>query len=142
MKRTYVILSAPTSLRSRTRGRASAGEASYSSPQPPRVDVSELEPKTAADVAANKSVKAIAPVIPMKLIAPVSIDNEPPVAMAAEAVTWGVKAVGANTSPFTGDGIVVAILDTGIDPAHPAFNGVEIVRRNFTDEGDDDQNGH
>ena len=141
MKRTYVILSTPSSPRSRLRGRPVAEESAFS-PQSPKVDVSELEPKTAAEVAAKKSVKAVAPVIPMKLIAPVSIENEPPVAMAAEALTWGVKAVGANTSPFNGDGIVVAVLDTGIDPSHPAFDGVELVRKNFTEEGDDDQNGH
>ena len=142
MKRTYVILSTPSTPRSRVRGMPRAGAASLSPPPSPKVDVSELEPKTAADVAAKKSVSAVAPVIPMRLIAPVSIDNEPPVAAVAEAITWGVKAVGADTSPFNGDGIVVAVLDTGIDPAHPAFNGVELVRQNFTEEGDDDQNGH
>ena len=124
------------------RGMPRADVASFPLPQPPKVDVSELDSKTAADVAAKKSVTAVAPVIPMKLIAPVSIDNETPAVMAAEAVTWGVKAVGANTSPFNGDGIVVAVLDTGIDPSHPAFNGVELVRKNFTEEGDDDQHGH
>lgn len=124
------------------RGRPVANEASLSSAQPPNIDVSELDPKTAEAVAAKKSVKAMAPVIPMKLIAPVSIENEPPVAMAAEAVTWGIKAVGADTSPFNGDGIVVAVLDTGIDPTHPAFQGVELVRENFTEEGIDDSNGH
>ena len=142
MKRSYVILSTPSSPKSRLRGRPVANEASLSSPQPPNIDVSELDSKTAAAVAAKKSVKAMAPVIPMKLIAPVSLENEPPVAMAAEAVTWGIKAVGADTSPFNGDGIVVAVLDTGIDTSHPAFTGVEIVRKNFTTEGDDDQNGH
>ena len=124
------------------RGMPRAGASSFSPPPPPKVDVSKLESKTAADVAAKKSVAAVAPVIPMKLIAPVSIDNETPVAAVAEAITWGVKAVGADTSPFNGDGIVVAVLDTGIDPSHPAFIGVELVRKNFTGEGDDDQNGH
>jgi hypothetical protein len=36
-----------------------------------------------------------------------------------------VRAVKADTSPFDGNGVVVAVLDTGIDPAHPAFAGVE-----------------
>jgi subtilisin family serine protease len=140
MKRNYVILSTPGKPRARMRGMTPAGL--ESSPQPPKVDVSALDPKTAADVASKKSVKAVAPVIPMKMIAPVSLDNEAPAVMAAEAVPWGIKAVGANTSPFNGDGIVVAVLDSGIDPTHPAFNGVELVRRNFTQEGDDDQDGH
>jgi subtilisin family serine protease len=40
--------------------------------------------------------------------------------------------VGATTSPFTGSGVTVAILDTGIDKNHPAFSDVEIIGRNFT----------
>lgn len=139
MKRNYVILSTPSKPRA---GRRKIAPAGLESPQPPKVDVSALDPKTAADVASKKSVKAVAPVIPMKMIAPVSLDNEGPAVMAAEAVTWGIKAVGANTSPFNGDGIVVAVLDSGIDPTHPAFNGVELVRQNFTKEGDDDTDGH
>ena len=57
-------------------------------------------------------------------------------------MTWGVKAIGADTSPFTGRGIVVAVLDTGIDATHPAFNGVNLVQKDFTGEGDGDQIGH
>jgi len=37
---------------------------------------------------------------------------------------------------------VPAILDTGINPTHEAYNGVELVRKNFTEEIDDDINGH
>jgi subtilisin family serine protease len=50
--------------------------------------------------------------------------------------------VGADTSTFTGAGIVVAILDTGIDSSHSAFSGVQLERRNFTSESDEDQHGH
>jgi subtilisin family serine protease len=50
--------------------------------------------------------------------------------------------VGADTSPFSGDGIVVAVLDTGIDASHPAFEGVDIVQKDFTGEGVGDQHGH
>jgi subtilisin family serine protease len=53
-----------------------------------------------------------------------------------------VKAVKADTSAFTGAGIVVAVLDTGIDAAHAAFAGVTIVERDFTGEGNGDQHGH
>jgi subtilisin family serine protease len=104
------------------------------------VEVDDLKPSRAADVSRHRDVVAIAPVVPMKLIAPV--DVRAAAAPAAPGPTWGVRAVGADTSPFTGEGIVVAVLDTGIDPAHPAFAGVQLVRRNFTGESDDDEHGH
>jgi subtilisin family serine protease len=65
-----------------------------------------------------------------------------PQATSAAGTTWGAKAIGADTSPFTGQGIVVAILDTGIDKTHPAFSGVEIVEKDFTGEGNGDEDGH
>jgi subtilisin family serine protease len=107
---------------------------------PVAIEVDNLTPARAKSVANRHGVLAVAPVMPMKLIAPV------PTRAAAEpqagTVTWGVQAVGADTSPFTGNGIVIAVLDTGIDPNHPAFAGVELVRRNFTDAGEDDDHGH
>jgi subtilisin family serine protease len=76
----------------------------------------------------------------MKLIAPVDVPGS---ATAAAATTaWGVTAVGADTSPFSGAGVVVAVLDTGIDAAHPAFAGMEIVEKDFTTEGNGDLHGH
>jgi subtilisin family serine protease len=61
---------------------------------------------------------------------------------AAAGTSWGVEAVGATESPFSGQGIKVAVLDTGVDADHPAFQGVAVTRRDFTDEGDADENGH
>ncbi len=37
--------------------------------------------------------------------------------------TWGLQATGADTSPFTGEGIKVAVLDTGLNFQHPDFQG-------------------
>ena len=93
-----------------------------------------------ADLRHDPRVRAIAEPMPMKLIEPTAINDaaEP----AAVEPTWGVQAVRAMDSPFTGNGITVAVLDTGIDPNHVAFQGVELVRKNFTDEGDDDGHGH
>jgi subtilisin family serine protease len=51
----------------------------------------------------------------------------------------GLVAVGAHTTPFTGQGVTVAILDTGIDETHPAFQGKVIVKKDFTGEGANDQ---
>ena len=55
---------------------------------------------------------------------------------------WGIVATGAAASAFTGAGVPVAVLDTGIDHEHPAFAGVNLVRRNFTTAPDADVNGH
>lgn len=104
------------------------------------VEVDDIDTHTIPTLSGNTEVLAIAPVIPMKLIAPVEVrDITQP---SADTITWGVKAVGADTSPFSGDGIVVAVLDTGIDASHPAFAGVDIVQKDFTGEGDGDQHGH
>jgi subtilisin family serine protease len=53
-----------------------------------------------------------------------------------------LDAVGATRANLTGEEVTVAVLDTGIDPRHPAFDGVALVRENFTSEGDDDTDGH
>ncbi|MCW5198470.1 S8 family serine peptidase [Desulfobulbus sp. F3] len=47
----------------------------------------------------------------------------------------GLLAVNADTSPFTGQGVTIAVLDTGIDADHPAFKGKKLARRDFTGEG-------
>ena len=77
----------------------------------------------------------------MKLIAPVNFEVTATPA-ANDGIAWGVKAVGADTSPFTGKGIVVAILDTGINASHPAFAGAQITQKDFTGDGNGDQDGH
>jgi subtilisin family serine protease len=104
------------------------------------VDVEDIDRRNIPALTRNADVLAVAPSIPMKLVAPLDIRGtaEP----AAGGSTWGVKAVGADTSPFSGDGITVAVLDTGIDASHSAFAGVEIVQKDFTGEGNGDQHGH
>ena len=87
-------------------------------------------------------MKLFAPSMPMRLIAPVGEARDVTATPSAATATWGVKAVRADTSPFTGAGIAVAVLDTGIDAAHAAFTGVTIVERDFTGEGNGDQHGH
>jgi subtilisin family serine protease len=86
----------------------------------------------------DPTVLGFAPTMPMKLIEPFAADAAP-----AADVTWGVKAVGADTSPFTGAGVTVSVLDTGIDADHPAFAGVNLVTKDFTGAGSaEDDNGH
>jgi subtilisin family serine protease len=49
--------------------------------------------------------------------------------------SWGIAEVGADTSPYRGTGVRVAVLDTGIVWEHPAFTGIQRIGRNFTAEG-------
>ena len=105
-----------------------------------RVEVTELSASAVPSVTRHADVLAVAPSIPMKLIAPRDVSNI--VAAAADQIAWGVHAVGADTSAFDGDGIVVAVLDTGIDASHPAFAGVQIIQEDFTGEGNGDTHGH
>ena len=133
MSHRHVILRAGPSSASRgtTRGGLpTATPATVAPAAPVAVEIENLAPARAREMAKKNDVVAIAPVMPMKLIAPVPLAGgaQP----AAATVTWGVQAVGADTSPFTGNDIIVAVLDTGIDPNHPAFAGVELVRKNFT----------
>ena len=138
MKQTHVILRTITGSRAPQPGGASAGPLGQAGGLD--VDVETLDPSEVGRVARHRDVVAVAPAIPMKLIEPVTTPGAQP---AASSVDWGVKAVGADTSPFTGDGIVVAVLDTGIDSAHPAFTGVTLVRENFTEDADgNDLHGH
>jgi subtilisin family serine protease len=104
------------------------------------VSVQEIDRSELSSVASNNDVVAIAPAIPMHLIEPFDVDAQ--AEAANQGIAWGIKAVKADASPFTGKGIVVAILDTGIDSSHPAFSGVNIVQKDFTGEGDGDKNGH
>jgi len=78
-------------------------------------------------LARDPSVRALAPVMPTRLVRPVEVGD-------AEAATtaWGIGAVGADSSSRTGVGVVVAILDTGIDAGHSAFAGATLVEEDFT----------
>lgn len=150
MKTKHIVL---RSLRATTRdffsGPAIAPEAetALSSLQ---VAVDDLERKDISTLNRDPDVVAIAPVMPMNLIRPVELEDvdtgstveNPTTTPGTTKLTWGVQAVGADTSPFTGEGIVVSVLDSGIDATHPAFAGMEIIQKDFTGEGDGDKDGH
>ncbi len=140
MELKHVILRRVEGPGSRTRGPGTLSTESESAPPKVAVELETLTAAKAAEVARKKDVEAVAPVVPLKLIAPVKVNAT--ANPAAAGVTWGVQAVGADKSPFTGDGVIVAVLDTGIDATHPAFAGVNLVKKNFTTDQDTDQHGH
>jgi subtilisin family serine protease len=57
--------------------------------------------------------------------------------------TWGVQAVKALLSSFTGKGINVAVLDTGLNLTHPDFARLTIQSKSFIKNAlVEDKNGH
>lgn len=105
-----------------------------------RVETEELNTSELADLRRDPEVVSIAPSMPVKLIEPTAIHTAE--ARTQSGTTWGVEVTGAANSPYSGKGIAVAVLDTGIDASHEAFKGVQLVQQDFTGEGDGDANGH
>jgi subtilisin family serine protease len=63
--------------------------------------------------------------------------------LADGAATWGLQGTKVLESPYSGLGIKVAVLDTGMDLNHPDFSGRTIQSQSFiTGEAVQDQNGH
>jgi subtilisin family serine protease len=57
--------------------------------------------------------------------------------------TWGLAAVDATASAFSGRGIRIAILDTGLDLGHEDFDGRRILAQSFiAGETPQDAHGH
>jgi subtilisin family serine protease len=66
-----------------------------------------------------------------------------PAAPGEAQATWGLQATRALTSRFSGAGIRVAVLDTGIELRHPDFQGRVLRSQSFiTGEPVQDGNGH
>jgi len=101
-----------------------------------KLEYAELTKRESNDLRRDPRTLAIAKPMPMKLIAPVGSPDAP-----TATKSWGIDAVRASESPFDGTGVTVAVLDTGIDPNHPAFKGMKLVQKNFTTEIDNDTHG-
>lgn len=107
----------------------------------------EFEDITAAKAAEltrkNPEILVAAPSIPIELIKPFRMNGAKPPENGS--VAWGVKAVGAHTSPYTGRGVTMAILDTGIDRTHEAFKEIpsgQLIEQDFTGDGNGDTDEH
>lgn len=83
---------------------------------------------------------AAAELMPLRLYEPALRSDE--VKADAAGSTWGLRAIGATQTAYTGEGIKVAVLDSGIDAGHEAFTGVKLDQRDFTGDGNGDSDGH
>lgn len=102
----------------------------------PIISMEFIPEKEINDVKDDPAVQAIAPVMPTSLIRPVDFKKS------NISEVWGVSAVRANHSHYTGEGVRIAVLDTGIDKAHPAFSGVQFIENDFSGDGNGDRIGH
>jgi subtilisin family serine protease len=133
-------LSSPTFDNLGPRAGARAGASGgVAPPEAITIEEAELTKAERSDLRRDPEIRAVAPPMPMQLVKPV---DSVAIGPSDSGVIWGVRSVKANESPFDGSGISVAVLDTGIDPDHPAFAGCELVRKNFTTESDNDLHGH
>lgn len=85
--------------------------------------------------------------VPFVASAGLSVQTEPELFLFALEIdltnTWGLEAVKAPASRYSGQGIKVAILDTGFDLGHPDFTGRPVVAHNFiSGSTPQDVNGH
>ncbi len=103
------------------------------------LEEAELTKAERSDLRRDPEIRAVAPPMPIQLVKPV---DSVAIGPSDAGTLWGLKSVKATDSPFDGSGITVAVLDTGIDPSHPAFAHCELVQNNFTTESDNDQHGH
>ncbi|MGO8906827.1 MAG: S8 family peptidase [Solirubrobacteraceae bacterium] len=115
------------------------GARSIAPPLSGELDGANLTPADAADLAADPDY-VVAEALPTALVEPVS--QAEVAAPSSPGSAWGVQAVGAPDCPFSGRGVKVAVLDTGIDAAHEAFAGLQILSEDFLGSGPHDDVGH
>lgn len=108
-----------------------------------QVAAANLSPKDVA-VERLKPGRMMERAFPICLIKPMG----DPVSKSAEPGTasWGIEATGTDKSSLDGSGVTVAVLDTGINREHDAFQhlGDRLVVRDFTDDKGEglDKHGH
>ena len=107
-----------------------------------RVDVETVGASGHAELRRDPDAVVVARPMPVALIEPVPMSTPDAAPEPVNGATWGVFVTGALQSPYTGAGVTVAVLDTGIDASHEAFQGIDLVQRDFTGEGNGDKDGH
>ncbi len=123
-------------------GAAPMGAPAAAAPAAVKVSAVELNPNEAASERKRDGVQVVGLAMPLALIEP--LENQPVAAADASPVAWGISATGADQSPLDGNGVTVAVLDTGIKADQPAFAGMTLDKADFTDTGGsaEDRHGH
>ncbi len=125
-------------VRDRVRGFEPVGRRPQPTRPEPRIQREVVDPKGRAELLRDPEVVAVTTIMPTRLIEPHAVQQPPREA----GVAWGIEAVGASESSFTGDGVLIAVLDTGIEKSHQAFKGVTFVEQDFSNSGNGDRHGH
>ncbi|UAN51668.1 S8 family serine peptidase [Serratia sp. JSRIV002] len=109
-----------------------------------RLTSENLSARELTEVAGEPDTELVAQEMPVSLIRPFSeVRHQNADALSdVNQISQGVENVLAGTNVYTGRGVTVAVLDTGIDSGHNCFQGVSLVSRDFTGEGVHDVNGH
>lgn len=68
--------------------------------------------------------------------------EEPPASIQVQGATWGLAACRVPASAFSGQGIKVAVLDTGMDLGHPDFAGRLVTSATFVGQPAQDLHSH
>jgi subtilisin family serine protease len=123
----------PSSSGTRTFGDAR----SWPDPPEPRIEVETADARGRSELAGDPGTTALALAMPTRLIEPFAATGPH-----ATGDAWGIGAVGAAASAYTGSGVTAAVLDTGIDPGHSAFAGLTVLEEDFTRSGNGDRHGH
>jgi subtilisin family serine protease len=140
-KSEYIILrrNLPSKRNSRSMDIADAhavSERMRRAPTPWSLTVSPLDRRDAEDLRRDPQV-ALARSVPLSVIRPVAAgadeDEKALQSARTRGTSWGVQEVAPEAARDAGAGTIVAVLDSGIDPSHPAFKGVELLTENFSD---------
>lgn len=118
--------------------REAEATAAGGAPAVPDIKVETLDPRQVSELANEPGVAALSPLMATSLIAPMEAAG----AVLPNGDAWGIAAVKADVSKWNGEGVTVAVLDTGIDKDHSAFAGVNILEEDFTGAGNGDKQGH
>ena len=102
--------------------------------------IDEMSVDEIESISRENGVVSAVPEMPFVQIKPNNIAAALP---AIGVSNWGIGAIGAEGWDETiGSEAIVAVLDTGIDKNHAAFAGMQLITKNFTQDVDEDTDGH